>query len=74
MTRIETLGERIEEALMRNPVIDAAVTWDAVVYEMIEGIRSISSQIGADIPVHERRLVRLADERDAAENVSPTRP
>jgi len=65
MTRIETLGERIEELLLRNPVINVEVTWEAEVREMIEGIRSIAAQIGADIPVHEKRLVRLADERSA---------
>jgi hypothetical protein len=66
MTRIETLGGRIEKTLLRNPAVNVEVTWDAEVYEMIEGIRSIAAQIEADIPVHEKRLVRLADERDAA--------
>jgi hypothetical protein len=66
MTRIETLGERIEETLFRNQAINVEVTWQDQVYEMIQGIRSIAAQIGGDIPVHEKRLRRLADERDAA--------
>jgi hypothetical protein len=65
MTRLETLGERIESTLLQQPAINADATWSLQIFEMIEGIRSLVAQIASDIPVHEKHLLRLADERDA---------
>jgi hypothetical protein len=39
--------------------------WSAQIFEMIAGIRSLAEQIASDIPIHEKHLLRLADERDA---------
>ncbi len=64
MTRIETLGERIEDLLQRQPTINAEITWSGQIFEMISGIRSLAEQIRTDIPVHEKHLLRLADQRD----------
>jgi hypothetical protein len=65
MTRVETLGDRIENMLLQQPVINPDATWSAQIFEMIAGIRILAEQIAADIPVHEKHLLRLADERDA---------
>ncbi len=65
MTRLETLGERMESALDRQPVINVDVTWSTQIFEMIAGIRSLAKQIASDIPIHEKHLLRLAAERDA---------
>jgi hypothetical protein len=64
MTRIEKLGERVEETLARQPVINMDVAWGNVVFEAIAGIRALAEQIAADTPVHERHLLRLLNERD----------
>jgi hypothetical protein len=65
MTRIEKLGERIEESVMRNPGIKWEQYWADDVFEAIVGVRAVASQIANDIPGHERHLLRLVDERDA---------
>jgi hypothetical protein len=65
MTRIESLGDRIEDMLQRQPMINAEITWSGQIFEMISGIRSLAEQIRTDIPVHDRHLLRLADQRDA---------
>ena len=65
MTRLETLGERIESTLLQQPVINVDMTWSAQMFEMIAGIRSLAAQIASDIPIREKHLLRLADERDA---------
>jgi len=65
MTRIETLGERIESMLLQQPAINADVTWSAQIFEMIAGIRSLAEQMASDIPIHEKYLLRMANERDA---------
>jgi hypothetical protein len=65
MTRIDTLGERMEDLLARQPVINADATWSTQIFEMIAGIRSLAQQIATDIPIHEKHMLRLADERDA---------
>jgi hypothetical protein len=66
MTRIETMGGRIEQLLAQQPALNIEATWGDVVFEAIVGIRAIAEQISTDIPVHERYLLRLADERDAS--------
>lgn len=65
MTRLETLGERIESTLLQQPAINADATWSTQIFEMIAGIRSLVAQIASDIPIHEKHLLRLANERDA---------
>lgn len=65
MTRLETLSERIESTLLQQPVINVDMTWSAQIFEMIAGIRSLAAQIASDIPIREKHLPRLADERDA---------
>jgi hypothetical protein len=65
MTRLETLGERIESTFLQQPAINADATWSAQIFEMIAGIRSLAVQIASDIPIHEKHLLRLANERDA---------
>jgi hypothetical protein len=67
MTRIEKLGDRIEETIDRQPTIKPDQVWADVVFEAIAGVRAIAKQIANDIPVHEKHLLRLADERDSAE-------
>ncbi len=50
---------------MRNPGIKWDQYWADDVFEAIVGVRAVASQITNDIPVHERHLLRLVDERDA---------
>jgi hypothetical protein len=64
MTRIEKLGDRIEQSIDRNPGLSPDSVWGDIVFEAIAGLRSLAAQITSDIPVHERSLVRLADQRD----------
>jgi hypothetical protein len=64
MTRIEKLGDRIEETLDRQPTMKPDQVWADVVFEAIAGVRAIAEQIANDIPVHEKHWRRLADERD----------
>jgi hypothetical protein len=64
MTRINTLGERMEETIMRQPVINIDAAWSDQIFEMIAGIRSLAQQMSTDIPVHEKHLKKMADERD----------
>ena len=66
MTRIEKLGQRIEETMANSPTINPDATWSEAVYDAIAGIRSLSAQIASDIPVREKYLLRLADRRDKA--------
>jgi hypothetical protein len=68
MTRIEALGGRIEQLLAQQPALNIEATWADVVFDAIAGIRAIAEQISSDIPVHEKYLVRLADERDASKS------
>jgi hypothetical protein len=65
MTRIETLGERMENIIDRQPAVNVDATWSAQIFEMIAGIRSLEKQIASDIPIHEKHWQRLMDERDA---------
>jgi hypothetical protein len=62
--RLETLGERIESTLLQQSAINQDATWSGQIFEMIEGIRSLAEQIASDILVHEKHLLRLAQERD----------
>jgi hypothetical protein len=64
MTRIEKLGERIEDLVRNSPTINPDVEWEDVVFDAVAGIRSLAEQIAGDIPMHEKYLLRLADERD----------
>ena len=66
MSRIQSIGERIEQLLLQQPVINPDATWGTVVFDAIAGIRALAEQIAGDIPVHEKSLLRLADERDKA--------
>lgn len=60
MTRVDTLGERIDQAMSGSQAIHIN-NWNDDVFKLIEGIRAVAAQIGSDIPAHEKHLRRLTE-------------
>lgn len=64
MTRVQRLGDRIEERFESITASGVSDFYDPIVRDAIIGLRDIATQIARDIPIHEQSLVRLSDERD----------